>query len=71
MFFKLSILLGALFLNNHDLKIIVIEQFWLEIVQFTVNTILRGKGAIKSKGEIRGETTQRGQKRSTTNQSLS
>jgi len=26
MFFRLSILLGAPFLNNHDMKIIVIEQ---------------------------------------------
>jgi len=26
MFFKLTILLGAPFLNNHDLKMIVIEQ---------------------------------------------
>jgi len=33
--------------------------------------ILRGKAAIKPKGEIGEETIQRGQKRSTTNQSLS
>jgi len=32
---------------------------------------LRGKRAIEPKGEIGGETTQKGQKRSTTNQSIS
>jgi len=36
----------------------------------TLGAILRGKGAIKPKGD-RGETTQRGKKRSTANQSLS
>jgi len=36
MLFKLSILLGAPLLNNHDLKIIVIEQL-LRIVHFTAN----------------------------------
>ena len=36
MFFKLSVLLSALLLNNHDLKI-VIEQLWLGIVHFTAN----------------------------------
>jgi len=35
-----------------------------------LGAIFRGKGAIKPKGDG-GETTQRGQKRSTTNQSLS
>ena len=37
MFFKLTILLGALFFNKHDMKIIVIEQLWLGIVDFTAN----------------------------------
>ena len=37
MVLKLSILLGAIFLNNHDLNIIVIEPLWLEIVHFTAH----------------------------------
>ena len=37
MFFKLSILLGAPFLNNQYLKIIVIEDSWLEIFHFRAN----------------------------------
>jgi len=36
-FLKLSIFLDALFLNNHNLKIIVIEQLLLGIVHFTAN----------------------------------
>ena len=38
MFFKRSILLDAPILNNHYLKIIVIEHLWLGIFHFTGNT---------------------------------
>jgi len=37
MFFELSILLIAPFLNNHDLKIISTDQLRLGIVHFTAN----------------------------------
>jgi len=37
MFFKLSILLDARFLNNHYLKIIVIAHLWFGIFHFAAN----------------------------------
>jgi len=37
MFFKLSVLLGTPFVNNHDLKKVVIEPLWLGIVYFPAN----------------------------------
>jgi len=67
------------FIGKHHfiifLSLFVIRNFRSVVLKVGGNTplaaILRGKAAIKPKGEIGEETTQRGQKRSTTNQSLS
>jgi len=57
------------------LSLFVIRNFTSVVLKVggitPLGTILRDKGAIKPKWEIRGETTQRGKIRSTTNQSFS
>jgi len=56
------------------LSLFVIRNFRSVILKVggitPLGAILRGKGTIKPKGDM-GETTQRGKKRSTANQSLS
>jgi len=57
------------------LSLLVIRNFRSVVLKvggiILLGAILWGKGGDKTKGGDRGETTQRGQKRSTTNQSLS